>query len=531
MKVLLVDDDLDVRSLLKMLLMSQGHEITECSNGMSALQTYQEDSFPLLIVDWELGDIDGIQLCRQIRELPNGDECVIMMFTGRSSSEDLQRILDSGADDYLQKPVDIKWLKIRLKISVSQAENKAARKLAERQLAAARMKEIDIGSRIQKNLLLGTPPEHYAGIDIVAHSIPSQKVDGDFYDFYCHDDHCFDLVIGDVMGKGIPAALLGSAVKSQILHAIQELKTQTLGKPPALSRIMKLVQMKVTQHLIELEKFVTLCYARFYLEEKKIELVNCGHMRTIHYRSADRVCELIPGENLPLGVIYEEEFIETVVSLAERDLVLFYSDGITDVRSESGEFFGENNLVHYVTNQIDLPLDQFIDSLCRRVILFSKKGSTYDDQTCVAVRIDPAMQPEIATGLIEITSELSELGKIRQFVRSFLDSFARDASLKINSNPILLAINEAVSNVIRHAYDTQPGHSIQLRAKANRKRLEFQIQHDGKSFTPPRLDPSRLDSPGEGGLGLYIIDEIMDEVNYICLEDGIRVIRMIQYVE
>ena len=108
MKVLLVDDDLDVRSLLKMLLMSQGHEITECSNGMSALQTYQEDSFPLLIVDWELGDIDGIQLCRQIRELPNGDECVIMMFTGRSSSEDLQRILDSGADDYLQKPVDIK---------------------------------------------------------------------------------------------------------------------------------------------------------------------------------------------------------------------------------------------------------------------------------------------------------------------------------------------------------------------------------------------------------------------------------------
>lgn len=387
MKVLLVDDDSDIRSLLRVVLESEGHEVAECSDAVAAMGECQRVVFPLIILDWELGDINGVQLCRQIRALPRGDESVILMFTVRNSPEDLQMILDAGADDYLQKPADIKWLKIRLKISASHAENKIARKTAERQLAVARAKEIDIGSRIQQNLLLGKPPVDFRSVEVFAHSIPSQKVDGDFYDFYKHNERCFDLVVGDVMGKGVAAALLGAAVKSQILHAIQELKSQTCGAPPRLRDILAFVQTKVTQQLIDLGKFVTLCYARFCLEENKAEIINCGHPRAIHYRAADRRCDLISGNNLPVGVIGDESFTETTIDFHRGDMILFYSDGLTESRSKEGEFYGEARLADFVKTNRRMPLQAFGDALYHHIQCFAEGGSSKDDRTCVAVRL------------------------------------------------------------------------------------------------------------------------------------------------
>lgn len=117
MKTLVVEDDPSMLHLFEIILQSRGHEIAAYKNAEAAWQAYQRENYPLVILDWLLPGMDGLELCRQIRGLPNGDRSVILVATVRDELEDLQAVLESGADDYLSKPVDVKLLNVRLTIA------------------------------------------------------------------------------------------------------------------------------------------------------------------------------------------------------------------------------------------------------------------------------------------------------------------------------------------------------------------------------------------------------------------------------
>ena len=109
------------------------------------------------------------------------------------------------------------------KYLVGISEDITDRKRAQEELARAREQEVEIGFKIQQTLLLEQPPQDLPGVRAAALTIPSQRIDGDFYDFFNHRDTCLDVIVGDVMGKGIPAALLGAATKSHFLQALSRL--------------------------------------------------------------------------------------------------------------------------------------------------------------------------------------------------------------------------------------------------------------------------------------------------------------------
>ena len=109
------------------------------------------------------------------------------------------------------------------KYLVGISEDITERKRAQEELARAREQEVEIGFKIQQTLLLDQPPRDVPGVRVAALTIPSQRIDGDFYDFFKHRDDCLDVIVGDVMGKGIPAALLGAATKSHFLQALSRL--------------------------------------------------------------------------------------------------------------------------------------------------------------------------------------------------------------------------------------------------------------------------------------------------------------------
>lgn len=114
MKTLIVEDDNMMRRILKRAAMSVGYDAVGCVDAERALEMLEKDQYPLVILDWMLPGMDGIDLCRQIRSKPEGEHCFILMVTAKNTHEDLVKVLDAGADDYLAKPVDIKTLKTRL---------------------------------------------------------------------------------------------------------------------------------------------------------------------------------------------------------------------------------------------------------------------------------------------------------------------------------------------------------------------------------------------------------------------------------
>ncbi|HVN87826.1 MAG TPA: sigma 54-interacting transcriptional regulator [Candidatus Binatia bacterium] len=135
MKILVVEDDATTRTLLQHVLTARGHQVSAYSDAESAWEVYQREAFPLAIIDWLLPKMDGLQLCRCMRAHPHGDRSVIMVFTARDQPEDLEAVLDAGADDYLMKPVDIRRLNVRLTIAERHVDSVLSRKLVDTQLA------------------------------------------------------------------------------------------------------------------------------------------------------------------------------------------------------------------------------------------------------------------------------------------------------------------------------------------------------------------------------------------------------------
>jgi sigma-B regulation protein RsbU (phosphoserine phosphatase) len=118
---------------------------------------------------------------------------------------------------------------------------------------------------------------------VAALTIPSQRIDGDFYVFLRHSNESLDVIVGDVMGKGVPAALLGAATKSHFLRALSDLMVLAKDrKLPEPKEIVMLAHAELVRHLIDLDSFVTLCYARFDMGRRSLDLVDCGHTGVVH---------------------------------------------------------------------------------------------------------------------------------------------------------------------------------------------------------------------------------------------------------
>ncbi len=393
--------------------------------------------------------------------------------------------------------------------------------------------EIEIGAKIQQTLLLGLVPGDVPGIKVAALCIPSQMIGGDFYDFIKPHDRCLDVISGDVMGKGIPAALVGAATKTQFLRAMSQLlSSSTRAGLPEPHEIVACVHAELVKQLINLESFVTLCYARFDLDQQRVHIVDCGHTRTVRYRPRLGVCDLLQGVNLPLGFIEQENYEQSSFELAADDFFVFYSDGLTETTNAAGDPFGETRLVELVTSHGQLDPEKLVAEIHRTVIAFTGKETLADDLTCVAVKILEAVHDRPAgTARLECLSDLDNLEACRAFVRQVCHEIASPAVDEESTSQLELAVNEAVANVMRHAYGGRPGQPIQLSAQALTDRLVFQIRHRGASFDPADVPVPVFDRSQDGGLGLFIIAQSVNEVSYTSDEQGGNCISLVKQIK
>ncbi|MCP4402604.1 MAG: response regulator [bacterium] len=128
MNTLLVEDNSSERSLCEEQIRSFGYDVTVCPNAEAALDAYQQTLYPLIIVDLGLPGIDGLEFCRRIRMLPQGDRSKILVMTGADDLKYLQTALDAGASDYLTKPFSMDMLRVRLTILTQQFRHRVQRK-------------------------------------------------------------------------------------------------------------------------------------------------------------------------------------------------------------------------------------------------------------------------------------------------------------------------------------------------------------------------------------------------------------------
>jgi sigma-B regulation protein RsbU (phosphoserine phosphatase) len=369
--------------------------------------------------------------------------------------------------------------------------------------------EVEIGSVIQQTLLLGLPPGGLRAFRLATLAVPSAMVDGDFYDFFRHDDGTLDVAVGDVMGKGVPAALVGAATKSQLLRALSGLLGSG-GRPPNVTDVVAAAHDVVVPQLIALERFVTMCYARFEAPLRRVTLVDCGHTRTVHYRSRDRSVALLQGYDSPLGFRDTADYRALVEPFDAGDVFFFYSDGLTETRGRHGEPFGEERLADIVRSRGELAPAALVEQVRQAVVAFSATGTFADDLTCVVVQIAPPRR-RVAR---ELPAELTSLEAVRDFVAGACAGLPDGALHPEALGCFTLVVNEAASNVVRHARAGESGEPLRVEADVFDDRLEVVLRHRGRAFVPSPGQEAPPAGPRDGGLGLFIIRQFADEVEY-----------------
>lgn len=398
------------------------------------------------------------------------------------------------------------------------------RRDAQRKLDAARQREVEIGFRIQQTLLLSPPPIASADFEVAAVTTPSRGIDGDFYDFVLHPDRSLDVIFGDVMGKGVPAALLSAGTKTEFLRSLSHLLVSSAqGDVPQPADIVNSVHGILTPQLLNLDSFVTLSYVRFNPQRKKVTIVDCGNTRMLRCTWSDGVVHSLSGFNMPLGFSPSEVYQEAEYDYESGDIFLLYSDGVTEARNSDCEMFSTERLERLVADKYRLSPLLLVESIQEAVTGFVGSSVLADDLTCVAIRIPPLYvdQPPPASREIQVSSSLGELAAIRAFLRGFC---AQHSSCDVNMREFTLlelAVNEVASNIMRHAYHGRTDQRIWIRMSQEKDSMRVRLTHKGELFQSPEQTPAlSLDEQKEGGFGLYIIHNAVDGINYGQDSDG-----------
>jgi sigma-B regulation protein RsbU (phosphoserine phosphatase) len=377
-------------------------------------------------------------------------------------------------------------------------------------------------------LLLRQPPSDVPGLQVAALTLPSQRIDGDFYDFFRHEQDCLDVIVADVMGKGIPAALLAAATKSNVLEALCHLMAMSReGSLPEPKEIVTLAHADMVRQLIDLESFVTLCYARVDLKRGVLDLVDCGHTGMMVVRGPAGACEIVHGHSLPLGIREGEIFDQLAIPFEPGDLFLFFSDGITDVRNPDGELFGVDRLADCVRANRGLAPDDLVDAVRKAAVGFAESDRLADDLTCVAMKVVNVPRPLARSGL-EIRSDLRELSRVRAFVRDFCRALPEGLLDEDEAAALGLAVNEAASNIMKHAFHGRADQRIELDAEALPDRVSIRLHHLGDSFDPASVPPPAMDGTRDSGFGLYFITRSVDDVRYSRDERGRHCVTLVK---
>lgn len=431
----------------------------------------------------------------------------------------IDRFISIGADITAHKDALEKIDQYRLHLESLIGQYRAT----QTSLEEARQREVDVGHLIQKSLLFGQPPSNTDTLAVSAYTEPSKGIDGDFYEFFSFSKDVIDISLGDVMGKGVNAALIGAGVKQEMGHFLAQLtNAQALGHFPEPVDLVNALHRKVTPKLQELESFLTLIYLRLDLTNQLVTYVNAGHTHSILVQ--DKGIVWLEGMgNLPLGVLESEEYQQSTQTFSAGDVLFLYSDGFTEARNSMGDEFGSQRMASWlqVLRQFHIPPPIMVQSLRHVVRQFEEAQQTADDRTCVAMRLGASPLQAGTTCEIEIPWQISSLGPMRELTQKSALQAGLDEE---TAAALTLAVFETATNVVRHADPPMNDATLHLCIEQSPQRVCVRFHYLGGDFDPQIFDPEALpDFSGEsqGGFGLYIIRNSVDAVHYSNPVEGI----------
>lgn len=399
-KILIIDDDPTLRVALKRTLQAQGYEIALASNGEEGITQAQLVRPALIICDWLMPDLDGLEVCHRIKADPELETTFFIMLTAREANpgeeDSLITGLNKGADDFLSKPISnkIEELKARVKAGLRlHLLNKNLRTLnQDLRIQKQELQLLNQNLHIQKQILeaeLAEAAEYVrsllpapltGNITTEALFVPSVQLGGDCFDYYWIDDDHLAIYLMDVSGHGVGAALLSVSVLN-VLRS-QSLPHTNFCQPSAVLKSLNNAFQMVNHG----DKYFTIWYAVYHRLNRRLVYANAGHPPAVLLSGILPTTQVtqLGDSGIPIGMFPDEEYEEHECYIEENSILYTFSDGAYEIPQPDGTMWGIDALIDLLTEQRKAN-NSHLNHLLNKIQLLTSEATFTDDFSLLSV--------------------------------------------------------------------------------------------------------------------------------------------------
>lgn len=341
--ILLIDDDPTVRLILKNTLQKQGYNVSVASNGEEGLNLAQNLHPALILCDWMMPGIDGLEVCRQIKANRDLSATFFILLTARTEVEDRVKGLDNGADDFLSKPVEMNELKARVRAGLrlyQLNQDLVTQKQALQEVNQKLQTELDEAAEYVRSLL---PSPLKGKITTDSLFIPSAKLGGDCFDYNWLDEDNLAFYLLDVSGHGVGSALLSVAVLN-IMRSQSLPHTNFYHPGEVLTALNRVFYLRG-------DKFFTIWYGVYNVSKRQLVYANAGHPPAVMINNSDSTTEIkqlgLPG--VPISILPDEEFVNEYEYLPINSNLYIFSDGAYELRLPNGKMWQLDDFINLLS--------------------------------------------------------------------------------------------------------------------------------------------------------------------------------------
>src|ERR1700722_7041500 len=388
-RILIADDQPDVLEALRALLKNHGYKCELASSPAAIIQAITAREFDLILMDLNYArdptsGREGLDVLARVRESAN--EASIVVMTGWATVNLAVEVMQRGVGDFVEKPwSNVKLLEIlRQQIELGRERSKAREKAAGESQEHDKIKlqfdrqgrELEEARAIQEGFLPKSIPQ-MAGYEIAATWQPARIVGGDYCDVMAFGGDSMGLCIGDVAGKGMPAAMLMSNLQA----AVRGLASSEIMPDGLCSRLNALIYQNIRS-----DRFVTFFYAHLDGASRELRYANAGHNAPIVVHRDGSHERLEEGGGV-LGVFAIQPYSMSVVKLEAGDRVVLFTDGVTEACVPNGEEFGEARLLRLVEENRSESAQEVQKIILKAAGEFSE-GNWHDDATVLVLAVE-----------------------------------------------------------------------------------------------------------------------------------------------
>ncbi|MGC2528281.1 MAG: SpoIIE family protein phosphatase [Candidatus Acidiferrum sp.] len=348
-KLILVVDDAPANLQVVRSILKDDFMIRIATSGAKALDLVKAKPQPdLILLDVEMPEMDGYEVCGILKATPETRDIPVIFLTGKTETDDETKGFEVGAVDYIHKPFSPAVVKARVHTHLVLRE---AREQLARQLLFIN-NELEMAREIQLSILPQVIPR-IKGLEITARYLPMSSVAGDFYDFIVADEKHVGILVADVSGHGLAAALIASmlqvALAAQCAHASDPARV--------LAGLHEALRGKFQHH------YVTAVYVFVDMEKKCMSYAGAGHPPLLLWRASTESASELVENGLPLGLLPHATYSVGQIQVEPGDKAVLYTDGIVETESPAKQEFGIDLFKGFLQSNHILRADRFADSL------------------------------------------------------------------------------------------------------------------------------------------------------------------------